>query len=294
MRVILLGTGTPTPSTRRASSSYLVEAGGEVFVFDCGPGSHVRLLEAGIRPTAITQLFITHWHYDHFADLASNVLRRWDQGAGAIPDLNLYGPAPIDRIVDRLFSPDGAFGPDLDARTHSELSVSIYEARGGRRPRRPPALAVREMQHRDSVGNGAWTVRSIEVPHTQPYLRSLAYRLDAGECSFVYTGDFGPTAEMAGFARGADIFVAMCHYITGTELDDGMFRGCGSHKMVAEIARDADVKMLVLSHITEQIDVPGVRERVVHEAADIFGGYVILGEDLMRLTPGTVSPATLR
>ena len=73
MRVILLGTGTPTPSTRRASSSYLVEAVGEVFVFDCGPGSHVRLLEAGLRPTAITQLFITHWHYDHFADLPSNV-----------------------------------------------------------------------------------------------------------------------------------------------------------------------------------------------------------------------------
>jgi ribonuclease BN (tRNA processing enzyme) len=150
------------------------------------------------------------------------------------------------------------------------------------------------MEHRGSVGNDTWTVRAIEVPHTQPYLRSLAYRLDSGGHSFVYTGDFGPTAEMASFAKGADIFVAMCHYITGTELDEGMLRGCGSHKMVAGIARDAGVKMLVLSHITEQIDVPGVRERVVHEAAEIFGGAVILGEDLMRLSPGAASPAKLR
>jgi hypothetical protein len=48
---------------------------------------------------------------------------------------------------------------------------------------------------------------------------------------------------------------------------------------------------LILTHITGQIDLPGVRERVVHEASEIFSGALIFGEDLTQLTPGPVKPA---
>ena len=44
MKLTLLGTGTPTPSLKRASSSYLIEAGADVILMDHGPGAHERLL----------------------------------------------------------------------------------------------------------------------------------------------------------------------------------------------------------------------------------------------------------
>ena len=50
MKLTLLGTGTPTPSLKRASSSYLFEIGSDVIVMDHGPGAHNRLLEAGKSP----------------------------------------------------------------------------------------------------------------------------------------------------------------------------------------------------------------------------------------------------
>src|SRR5262245_38689700 len=68
MRIRLLGTGTPTPSLRRASSGYLVEVGDRKVLFDLGPGAYHRMLEAKVKPTEITDLFITHLHYDHWLD----------------------------------------------------------------------------------------------------------------------------------------------------------------------------------------------------------------------------------
>ena len=293
MKITLLGTGTPTPSTRRAGSSFLVETKAETFLFDCGPGSHVRMLEAGVSPTRVGQMFVSHWHYDHFMDLPHLLLRRWDQGAGKIPELKVYGPEPVERIVRQLFGPDGVFWPDLQARTLSELSIAIYEARGGKRPRLTPQPVVREMKPGSVVEGQGWTMRAIETPHSQPYLRSLAYRLECPEGVLVYSGDSGPTPRMAPFAEGADVLVHMCHYLTGSHLDEGMLRGCGSHKMVAEVARDAGVKTLVLTHLTDQMDVAGVRERAIHEISAIFGGNVIWGEDLLSFVPENIRPAKL-
>lgn len=74
-----------------------------------------------------------HLHYDHYGRL---VLQRWDQGAGRIPDLQVYGPTPLARISEQLFGPDGIYGPDIAARTQHRSSLDVFEARGGTLPRR--------------------------------------------------------------------------------------------------------------------------------------------------------------
>ncbi len=280
VRITLLGTGTPTPSVKRAGSGYLVETGSENFVFDCGPGSYRRFLEAGRVPTEITQLFVTHWHYDHCTDLSHYVLQRWDQGAGKIPELKIYGPRPIRRVMAALFEKDGVFDSDLEARTRNEMSVAIHQARGGAGPRERPRPIIAEAQHGSEFRGGEWTVRAIEVPHVQPFLRCLAYRLDSQEYSLVYSGDSGPADRMVSFCEGADVLIHMCHYLTGTELNEAMARGCGSPGMIGALARDAGVKAVVLTHITEQIDKPGVREQVISEVCETFKGTVVFGEDL--------------
>ena len=57
IKLTLLGTGTPTPSHHRAGSSYLLEVGDRVLLFDCGPACVRRLLEANIDVRRITDLF---------------------------------------------------------------------------------------------------------------------------------------------------------------------------------------------------------------------------------------------
>lgn len=294
MRINLLGTGTPTPSLKRMSSGYVVRIGRSVVVFDHGFGAHHRLLELGIAPTDVTHAFVSHHHYDHMGDLARLVLTRWDQGASRIGELSIFGPPPLERICERLWGEDGAFGPDITARTKNEVSLDVYRARGGSGERPRPQPSVRELRPNEEVAGDGWTVRAVGVAHFGPQLVSYGYRLDCAEGSFVYSGDSGPCASMEKLARGCDVLVHMCHYLTGTSPSKAFSESVMGHMELAQLAAKAGVKTLVLTHLTEQIDQPGIRERVVAEMSGVYHGHIVLGEDLMELTAAGPRAVALR
>lgn len=283
MKLTLLGTGTPTPSLKRMCSGYVLEVGSDVIVFDHGFGAHHRLLEAGIEPTRVTHFFCSHLHYDHMGDYPRLLLTRWDQGAGRIPDLKVYGPPPLKAASDALFAEGGAFWPDLTARTEHMCSVSLYHARGGTGTRAKPSPEVAEMRPNEVIQGNGWTVKAVGVAHFGPQLISYGFRLDSPEGSFVYSGDSGPCASMERLSEGCDVLVHMCHYLSGTALCPEFAESCMGHLELAELGRKAGVKTIVLTHVTEQIDQPGIRERVLREMSAIYPGNLIFGEDLMEI-----------
>ena len=289
LALTLLGTGTPSPFIHRAGSSYLVTVDYDVFLFDCGPGSVRRLLRKGLTPDTVTRLFLTHLHYDHCVDYGYLVLSRWDQGAGKIPELDVYGPPPVAHMTERLFAEDGAFGPDLEARTRHEGSDFVYEMRGGVLPRQRPSPVVTEIAHDDTIQGNGWSVSVAEVIHVQPYLTCLAYRLDTPERSIVFGGDTAPIESLTRLAQEADVLLHMCHMMNGVVTDPRITGCCSGHLDAARTARDAGVKTLVLVHITNQMEGPGVRERVLREAGEIFDGDIIFGEDLLEVPLGGVT-----
>jgi ribonuclease Z len=282
LRLWLLGTGTPTPSLARACSGYLIEAGGHRIVFDLGFGAYHRILELGMPVTGVTHVFFSHHHYDHMGDYARLVLTRWDQGAGKIPDLRVYGPPPLGHITDRLFGADGAFGPDIIARTENQASLDVYRARGGQGSRKKPQPIVRELAPDERVDDGAgWSVTTVPVHHFAPHLISYGYRIDCDGQSIVYSGDTGPCRALTRLAGDCDVLVHMCHYLSGTALSETFAAFCTSHLELAEIAQEARVKTVVISHVTEQFDRPGMRERVIAEMSRVYKGNIIFGADGM-------------
>jgi len=283
MRITLLGTGTPSPSLTRQSSGYLFEIGSETIVVDHGPGAHHRLLESGHRATDVSHVFFSHLHYDHCMDYARLVLQRWDQGADRIPDLDVYGPAPIARMTDQLFGEDGVYGPDIRARIEHQSSIDVFQARGGTPPRRRPAPRVREIHAGDVVTGAGWRVTVGHASHVQPYLECLAFRFDTAEGSICYSGDSGLSDDLVELARGCDVLIHMNHHFSGTEPSPSYRAACGNHVDNALVASRAGVKTLVLTHLLDQIDRPGLRERIVHEIKQTFDGTVIWGEDLMTI-----------
>lgn len=284
MRITLLGTGTPSPSLERQSSGYLIEVGDDVIVLDHGPGAHHRLIESGHRAVDVSHAFFSHLHYDHCMDYPRLVLQRWDQGAGRIPDLEVYGPTPIARMTALLFGEDGVYGPDIRARIEHRSSIDVFEARGGTPPRRRPAPRVREVHAGDIVEGRGWTVTVGHAAHVQPQLECLAFRIDHDDGSVCYSGDSGACEEIVALARGCDVLIHMNHHFSGSEPSPSYRAACGNHRDNAAIARRAGVRALVLTHLLAQLDEPGVRERVVQEVRQEFDGHVIWGEDLMRMT----------
>ncbi len=275
MRLTLLGTGTPAPSLERQSSGYLVEVAGDTLVFDHGPGAHQRLLESGRRAVDVTHAFFTHLHYDHFMDYPRLVLQRWDMGAGAIDDLAVYGPPPLARLTNLLFEDEGVFGPDIRARVEHQSSLDVFQARGGVLPRRRPAPRVTEVAPGAVIEGRGWRVRVGGAAHVQPQLECLSYRVDSDEGSICYSGDSGVCDSLVELARGCDILVHMNHHFSGTEPSAAYRAACGNHLDNAAMAQNAGVKTLVLTHVLPQIDLPGIREQIVHEIQKDFTGRVV-------------------
>ncbi len=285
LRMVLLGTGTPDPRPHRGGSSTYVAVGGAGLVFDLGPGATRNLAAAGIDLLSIGHVFFTHLHFDHTTDYPHFALSRWDQGAGRGDDLKVYGPRPLRRTTERLFGHDGAFGPDLVARTNHPMSLQAFRNRGGLLPRLRPRIQVRELEIGDVVTADGWTVRVGHAQHAQPYLRSLAYRLDAEAGSVVISGDTRPLPEVVELARGAHTLVHMAmHVDAARERWPDIYTACTTARGAGEIAAAAGVKRLVLVHVAEEADDPSYMDAMVAEARTVFDGCVIGGADGLQLT----------
>jgi ribonuclease BN (tRNA processing enzyme) len=98
---------------------------------------------------------------------------------------------------------------------------------------------------------------------------------------------------MEKLADGADVLVHMCQHITGTEPSAEYAKGCMGHLELARLGAKTGVRNLVMSHMLLQLDVPGVRERLIAEMKAIYDGNLIWGEDLMEVPIGNPAPAKM-
>ena len=144
-RILLLGSGTPTPTPDRFGSSYVVQAGQDYLMFDCGPATIHKLSKMGLRSIQIDYLFFTHHHFDHNIDYPCFLLTRWDQSIGEENQLQVYGPPPTHELTERLIGENGAFSLDWEARVGHPMSQATHVHRGGSMPRPAPTLQTGTM-----------------------------------------------------------------------------------------------------------------------------------------------------
>ena len=93
--VYTVGTSAPLPGERVQTGTAVI-VNGHFFMFDVGDGVVRRAENMGLPLNRLDGIFITHWHSDHFMDLASMVSRSWLLGRSN--KLHLYGPDGTDSI----------------------------------------------------------------------------------------------------------------------------------------------------------------------------------------------------
>jgi ribonuclease BN (tRNA processing enzyme) len=121
----------------------------------------------------------------------------------------------------------------------------------------------------------------VVTPYVMTHVgvKALGYRIEAGGVALAYTGDTGPCDEVIELARNADVFLAEATYQDTSNLMPFHL----SARQAGEIAQQADVRRLVLTHLTPDLD-PVVSLR---EAAEAFDGVVDLAITAMVLEVGT-------
>ena len=277
------GTAGSVPTARRGLPALLLRAGGERILFDCGEGTQQQLLRSVGLPD-VGAIFITHFHLDHWLGLPG-MIKTFDLRARERP-LTLYGPPGLDRLFTQVMRPViGRTGYPLELvelEPHAELRFGSFlispfpvkhrvEAYGyafveDERPGRFDVDAAREL----GVPEGpAWgrLQRGETVDGVTPEQVMGETRLGR---RIVISGDTAPCQAVEVFAHGADVLVHEATFMED-ERDRARETGHSTAHQAAELARDAGVKLLALTHLSTRYFPREVRD----EARATFPNTVV-------------------
>ena len=278
--VTMIGTGAPRLDAERYGSAVVIQAGEDLVLLDCGPATTYKMLRHALSPLDLSALLISHHHYDHTADVANLLLAQWEANLGGYRPPRIIGPSHTARFVDRLVGEDGAYRPDIDARRLSPQSQDLWERRGGTLPRPELVADVSEIAPRQSAAMPpGWAITTARAQHVQPYLESIAYRIEVAGRTIVYTGDTEYCEDIVELAQGADLLVTMC---TGVEYIGEKPAQMGTEG-AGRIADAAGVKRVILTHTGPHISKPGGREEAVGEVAKLYDGEIYFGFEGLRV-----------
>lgn len=237
-------------------------------LFDCGRGVSSRIIEAGLSPTDIRYLFFTHHHFDHNSEFPYFLLSSWVMGRKK--PLRIYGPegtkAFHDLLIDQIYSDDIRSRLTLPDRSEEGLRADVTEV----------------VRRGVIIDAGPWRVSCAFTEHIAPYIKSLAYRVEAEGKSVVVAGDNMPSKSIVDLSRGADLLVHEC---TSTE-EELAARGFSAWhtgpRQLGEVAREAGVKRVLMKHFTYTILEDETKlQSMAQQVRQSFGGQVILGRDLL-------------
>ena len=239
--VQVLGSGGPELQDKRASSGYLVWENGQArVVVDAGGGIALRFGESGARMSQLDALLFTHFHVDHSADFPALIKSSWFEDRKR--PLPIYGPPGNDFMPSTTEFVSDFFGEEHGAyRYLSELFVPREEGSYKMQPHNVVASSTPVAVFRsDDLSASAVRVFHGAVP-------ALAWRVEVGGKVMVFSGDTNGEGEgLVRLAMNADLFIAHNAVPEGAVGIERRLHMPPS--VIGQIAEDAKVKRLVLSH----------------------------------------------
>ena len=285
---MFLGTSGSTPTAQRAPSATLVRRGGERLLIDCAEGTQRQLLRSTVGLAELREVFLTHYHADHYLGLPG-MLKTFALRGRELP-ITIYGPAglrdlfgALKRIFGRLtFAYELVeLGPGdvLDRDGYRLLAFPVEHGAAGL----GYAVVEETRAGRFDVAT-AVALGGTAAPARGALLRGESVTLTDGRTvmpqevlgppragrKLVFTGDTRPSPVVVEVARGADVLV---HEATFGE-EERERAGETAHSTAtdaAEVARDAEVALLALTHLSNRYFGP----EILREARAVFAETVV-------------------
>jgi ribonuclease Z len=285
--LLFLGTSASAPSVHRGLAAHVVMVKEYRFLIDCGEGTQRQILRSGIGFKRLNRILVTHGHLDHILGLAGllSTFMRWE----SMDELEIYGGKwALDRVQDLIYGivlrgeqppmpihlidlQPGVFFEDKD------FSVSAFPVthRGPgcfgfvfqEKPRRPflvdraEALGIPPGPERAQLVRGS----AITLADGRRIEPDAVLGPDLPGARYVHIGDIGRTDNIIEYVQDAHALVIEATYLND-EADLAHQFGHLTAAQAAHLALDANVKTLILTHISRRS-----RERdVLAEAQAIF------------------------
>ena len=259
--VLFVGTAGSAPTARRGLPATLVRRGGDRLLFDCGEGTQRQLVRS-VGLVDLEEVFITHFHADHFLGLPG-MLKTFGLRGRDRP-LTVHGPPGLRRLFQGLESVIGRTNFPLEL---VELEPNEQVERDGYR------IATFAVDHRVRAQGYALIEDDRPGRFDEARARELGVepgpafgRLQSGEPvggvqpeqvlgearrgrKVVLTGDTAPCEMTRAVAHGADLLVHEASFAE-EEAARALDTGHSTARQAAEVAAAADVALLALTHLS--------------------------------------------
>ena len=291
LSVTFLGTSAARPTVERNVSGVALVREGETLLFECGEGTQRQMMRYGVS-FALSEIFFTHFHADHFLGVIG-LVRTLGLQARAEP-MTLYGPrgakkllgqalqlgverVPFEVAIREVKPGDVLSGGNRAPRTGYDLQVFATEHGGG-----SVGYALREHERRGRFDPEKARAAGIpEGPLWGKLTKGEPVTLSNGPTFrpsdfvgpnrpgrlVVFTGDTRPCASVVDAAQGADLLI---HEATfgEEEKDRAKETGHSTAREAAQVALAAKARRLVLSHVSARYSMSA--EELVSEAREVF------------------------
>lgn len=285
MEIIFLGTSSAVHSKERNHPSIALKAFGEVFLFDCGEATQRQLLHTTVSPMKISKIFITHFHGDHILGLPG-LLQSMSLN-GRTSKLTVYGPKGLNKVKNAIYSLgycaidypvefieiDSGIIIDNDEyfiqaqRVKHNVTSLAYSIEEKKKPR---FLREKAIELGVPVGPAFGRLHNgeeIEIDGKIIKPKQVLGPARKGR-KITYSGDSRPCEEMIMLARDSTLLIHESTFTKEDELNAEEYAHSTSCD-AAYIARDSNVKELVLTHISTRYG-PEYGEVMLKEAREIF------------------------
>ena len=261
LSLFFAGTAGSVPTARRGLPATLMRRGGDRLLFDCGEGTQRQLLRTVGLPD-MQAVFLTHHHADHWLGLPG-MLKSFELRDRQAP-LTIYGPPGTVALMRAMRIVYGRLRYPfevVDLEPGDAVEYDGYE------------VAAFNVRHRGR----AFGYAIVEEPRPGRFDAELAARLgvefgpDFGRLQrgevvngvhpeqvvgperagrkIVLSGDTSPCEMLRVAAHEADVLVHEATF-TDEEHERALQTGHSTARQAAELAREADVRLLVLTHVS--------------------------------------------
>ncbi len=289
--ICLLGTGGMMPLPGRWLTSLMTRYNGSNLLIDCGEGTQIAIKEKGWTVKPLDVICFTHYHADHISGLPGLLLAMGN--AERTEPVTMVGPRGLERVVNglRVIAAELPFEIKFIEITEAErvLELAGYRITAFRVSHNMICYGYSlEILRQGKFDVERAKAQNIPLKFWNPlqkgqtmeengvvYTPDMVLGADRKGLKVTYCTDSRPTASIAAHAADSDLFI--CEGMYGEPEKQQKAR---EHKHMtmaeaAEIAREAKVKELWLTHYSPSMVHP---KWYLNDTRKIFPA-AYLGED---------------
>lgn len=271
MEIFILGSSGSIPTLKRNLPSLVLRRDGKLYMFDCGEGTQMQIIKSGLSLAKFEFVFISHLHGDHVTGLPG-FLMLLTQASRQLP-LTIFGPAGLKdylesiqrtlnfyseyQIIIKEITSEGIIYQEKEfyietvRADHNVFTLAYAFVENPRPGRFYPEKALLWGLKPGPIYKKLQEGESVLLENGQEIKPEMVIGFPRAGRKFVYATDTRPSRKIVYLAQAADLLVHDGMF-ADEETEDAAAKGHSTVAQAAEIACAAEVKKLVVSHISSR------------------------------------------